>query len=66
MAHLYESDAGSANGVGAVSNFNHERFMMCCGVIRMSRTVVEECLKWCNQRIVFGKPLIEQPAIRQK
>jgi len=49
-----------------VSNFNHERFMMCCGVIRMSRTVVEECLKWCNQRIVFGKKLIEQPTIRQK
>ncbi|KAF2007978.1 acyl-CoA dehydrogenase family protein [Amniculicola lignicola CBS 123094] len=49
-----------------MSNFNHERFMMCCAVIRQSRTVVEECLKWCNQRIVFGKKLIEQPAIRQK
>jgi alkylation response protein AidB-like acyl-CoA dehydrogenase len=49
-----------------MSNFNHERFMMCCGVIRASRTIVEECLKWCNQRIVFGKKLIEQPAIRQK
>lgn len=49
-----------------MSNFNHERFMMCCGVIRQSRTIVEECLKWCNQRIVFGKKLIEQPVIRQK
>ena len=49
-----------------MSNFNHERFMMACGVIRQSRTVVEECLKWCNQRMVFGKKLIEQPAIRQK
>ncbi|RJE26191.1 acyl-CoA dehydrogenase [Aspergillus sclerotialis] len=49
-----------------MSNFNHERFMMVCGVVRMSMTVVEECLKWCNQRIVFGKKLIEQPAIRQK
>jgi len=49
-----------------MSNFNHERFMMACGVIRSMRTVVEECLKWCNQRIVFGKKLIEQPAIRQK
>ncbi|OCK81317.1 acyl-CoA dehydrogenase family protein [Lepidopterella palustris CBS 459.81] len=49
-----------------MSNFNHERFMMCCGVIRWSRTVVEECLKWCNQRIVFGKKLIEQPVMRQK
>ncbi|KAL3463889.1 acyl-CoA dehydrogenase/oxidase [Aspergillus heterothallicus] len=49
-----------------MSNFNHERFMMVCGVARMARTVVEECLKWCNQRIVFGKKLIEQPVIRQK
>ncbi|KAL2809430.1 acyl-CoA dehydrogenase/oxidase [Aspergillus granulosus] len=49
-----------------MSNFNHERFMMVCGVTRMARTVVEECLKWCNQRIVFGKKLIEQPVIRQK
>jgi hypothetical protein len=40
--------------------------MMSCAVIRQSRTVVEECLKWCNQRMVFGKKLIEQPAIRQK
>lgn len=40
--------------------------MMACAVIRHSRTAVEECLKWCNQRIVFGKKLIEQPAIRQK
>lgn len=49
-----------------MSNFNHERFMMVCGSIRVQRTVVEECLKWCNQRIVFGKKLIEQPVIRQK
>lgn len=49
-----------------MSNFNHERWMMCAAVIRMSMTVVEECLKWCNQRIVFGKNLIAQPAIRQK
>ncbi|KAJ5638607.1 hypothetical protein N7528_000997 [Penicillium herquei] len=49
-----------------MSNFNHERFYMACAVIRFSRTVVEECLKWCNQRIVFGKKLIEQPVMRQK
>ena len=40
--------------------------MMCCMVTRWSRTVVEECLKWGHQRIVFGKPLISQPVIRQK
>jgi len=49
-----------------LANFNHERWMMSCAVIRQSRLVTEECLKWSNQRIVFGKKLIEQPTIRQK
>ncbi|ORY64977.1 acyl-CoA dehydrogenase/oxidase [Pseudomassariella vexata] len=49
-----------------LSNFNHERWTMVCGTTRMMRTVVEECLKWCHQRIVFGKRLIDQPVIRQK
>ncbi|KAI8912678.1 acyl-CoA dehydrogenase/oxidase [Gorgonomyces haynaldii] len=49
-----------------MSNFNHERWVMCCGAARSSRYVVEECLKWCHQRKVFGKPLISQPVIRQK
>lgn len=40
--------------------------MMSCMVTRWSRTVLEECLKWSHQRIVFGKPLISQPVIRQK
>src|ERR1700761_7589416 len=49
-----------------MSNFNHERWAMACSVIRWMRTVVEECLKWSNQRLVFGKPLVSQPVIRQK
>ncbi|RFU29129.1 hypothetical protein B7463_g7203, partial [Scytalidium lignicola] len=49
-----------------LSNFNHERFMMVAGTVRMSRLVTEECLKWSCQRIVFGKKLIDQPVIRQK
>ncbi|KAI2606498.1 acyl-CoA dehydrogenase NM domain-like protein [Hypoxylon fragiforme] len=49
-----------------LSNFNHERWTMACGVIRNCRTVVEECLKWSHQRLVFNKRLIEQPVIRQK
>ncbi|KAH6683026.1 acyl-CoA dehydrogenase-like protein [Halenospora varia] len=49
-----------------LANFNHERWMMAGGVIRMSRLVTEECMKWSNQRLVFGKKLIEQPTIRQK
>lgn len=40
--------------------------MMCAMVSRWSRTVLEECLKWGHQRIVFGKPLIQQPVIRAK
>jgi alkylation response protein AidB-like acyl-CoA dehydrogenase len=49
-----------------MSNFNHERWAMSCSVVRWMRTIVEECLKWCNQRIVFGKKLNAQPVIRQK
>jgi alkylation response protein AidB-like acyl-CoA dehydrogenase len=49
-----------------LSNFNHERWTMSCATIRMCRTVVEECLKWSHQRIVFGKRLIDEPVIRQK
>ncbi|KAA1070561.1 hypothetical protein PGT21_015026 [Puccinia graminis f. sp. tritici] len=49
-----------------LSNFNHERWIMCCGVIRASRFITEECFKWTHQRVVFGKPLIAQPVIRNK
>eukprot|EP00435_Cladocopium_sp_Y103_P009540 s3661_g2.t1 len=37
-----------------MSNFNHERWM------------ITETFKWAMQRKVFGKPLIEQPVIREK
>jgi alkylation response protein AidB-like acyl-CoA dehydrogenase len=47
-------------------NFNHERWYIVAGANRASRLVVEECFKWATQRLVFGKPLIEQPVIRQK
>jgi len=30
------------------------------------RVIVEECLKWTNQRVVFGKPLNAQAVIRAK
>jgi alkylation response protein AidB-like acyl-CoA dehydrogenase len=49
-----------------MSNFNHERWAMAAAVIQWMRAVTEECLKWSNQRIVFGKPLSEQPVIRGK
>ena len=49
-----------------LSNFNHERFMICAIAARAQRLVVEECLKWAQQRMVFGKPLMAQPVIRYK
>jgi len=49
-----------------MQNFNHERWLIICGVLRYTRLVVEECFKWANQRKVFGKALIEQPVIRNK
>ena len=48
------------------SNFNHERWAMCCGSARAQRMIVEECLKWVNQRKAFGKPLSSQAVIRSK
>ena len=48
------------------SNFNHERWVMCCSSARSQRLIIEECLKWASQRKAFGKPLISQPVIRSK
>lgn len=49
-----------------LSNFNHERWMICGTSLGAQRRIVEECLKWSNQRIVFGKPLNSQAVIRAK
>lgn len=49
-----------------LSNFNHERWMIVCTSLSAQRKIVEECLKWANQRIVFGKPLNAQAVIRAK
>ncbi|KAI0064741.1 acyl-CoA dehydrogenase NM domain-like protein [Artomyces pyxidatus] len=49
-----------------LSNFNHERWVMCCGSARSQRAIVEECLKWISQRKAFGKPLSSQAVIRSK
>ncbi|TFK27197.1 acyl-CoA dehydrogenase [Coprinopsis marcescibilis] len=46
---------GEGNGIFVIlSNFNHERWVMCCCSARSQMLVVEECLKWMNQRIVEG------------
>ncbi|EFX02630.1 acyl-dehydrogenase domain containing protein [Grosmannia clavigera kw1407] len=49
-----------------LSNFNHERWSMTCATNRACRLIVEECLKWAHQRLVFSKRLIDQPVIRLK
>ncbi|THH33221.1 hypothetical protein EUX98_g950 [Antrodiella citrinella] len=49
-----------------LSNFNHERWVMCCAGARNQRVIVEECLQWTNQRKAFGKPLNSQAVIRSK
>ncbi|KAA1467460.1 acyl-CoA dehydrogenase NM domain-like protein [Dentipellis sp. KUC8613] len=49
-----------------LSNFNHERWVMCCSSARSQRSIVEECLKWISQRKAFGKPLSSQAVVRSK
>merc|ERR1712224_47076 len=49
-----------------MSNFNHERWMICVFCIARARMATEEVFKWSMQRKVFGKPLVEQPVIREK
>lgn len=49
-----------------LSNFNHERWVMCCTSARSQRLVVDECMKWTHQRKAFGKPLNSQAVVRAK
>jgi len=49
-----------------MANFNHERWMIAVQTIGAARFCIEECLKWANQRMVFGKNLLKQPVIRYK
>ncbi|KAJ7666519.1 peroxisomal acyl-CoA-dehydrogenase [Mycena rosella] len=55
------------NGMSVIlSNFNHERWMVTGMALSAQRVVVEECMKWASQRMVFGKPLTSQAVIRSK
>merc|ERR1719378_1804089 len=49
-----------------MANFNHERWLICAGVMGGIRGILKECWLWCMQRQVFGKKLISQPVIRHK
>jgi len=49
-----------------MSNFNHERWMICVVCALRARLCTEEVFKWAMQRKVFGSKLVEQPVIREK
>ncbi|KAF5341469.1 hypothetical protein D9758_013942 [Tetrapyrgos nigripes] len=49
-----------------LSNFNHERWTIICVCVSAQRVIVEECMKWASQRMIFGKPLSSQPVVRAK
>ncbi|KAI0037722.1 acyl-CoA dehydrogenase NM domain-like protein [Auriscalpium vulgare] len=63
-----ENTLGSEGGgiFVILSNFNHERWVMCCSSARSQRLVIEEVLKWIQQRKAFGRPLSSQAVIRNK
>lgn len=47
-------------------NFNHERWFIVAQFLMACRYCIADCFKWATQRMAFGKPLIEQPVLRQK
>nr|GAT60824.1 predicted protein [Mycena chlorophos] len=49
-----------------LTNFSHERWVLVAHNIARQRVIYEECMKWANQRKVFGKPLSSQAVVRQK
>ncbi|THH28855.1 hypothetical protein EUX98_g5336 [Antrodiella citrinella] len=49
-----------------LSNFNHERWVLCCCSARSQRLLIDECMKWTAQRQAFNKPLNTQPVVRAK
>ncbi|KAH6913051.1 acyl-CoA dehydrogenase [Coprinopsis sp. MPI-PUGE-AT-0042] len=63
---------GGGGGIFVIlSNFNHERWVMCCASARSQREsclgrCADACYRWTTQRKVFGKPLHSQAVIRSK
>mmetsp|Transcript_11500 Transcript_11500/g.20347 ORF Transcript_11500/g.20347 Transcript_11500/m.20347 type:complete len:516 (+) Transcript_11500:69-1616(+) len=47
-------------------NFNHERWMISQSLLGQMRAALADAFMWARQRKVFGKPLIDQPVIRNK
>jgi alkylation response protein AidB-like acyl-CoA dehydrogenase len=49
-----------------MANFNHERWLICAGVMGGIRMILKDCFLWVMQREVFGAKLVSQPVIRHK
>eukprot|EP00928_Gymnodinium_smaydae_P028758 TRINITY_DN2184_c1_g1_i6.p1 TRINITY_DN2184_c1_g1~~TRINITY_DN2184_c1_g1_i6.p1 ORF type:complete len:441 (-),score=108.29 TRINITY_DN2184_c1_g1_i6:1502-2740(-) len=49
-----------------MSNFNHERWMICVFSIARARVTTEETFKWAMQRKVFGNALSAHSNMRQR
>ncbi|KAI9016898.1 acyl-CoA dehydrogenase/oxidase [Hyaloraphidium curvatum] len=49
-----------------MTNFNHERILICINVNRQSRVCYQEALHYAHRRKTFGKFLIEHGVIRDK
>jgi alkylation response protein AidB-like acyl-CoA dehydrogenase len=49
-----------------VSNFNHERLIICAQAVASARVCYEQAWKHAHRRKTFGKPLIDHQVIRLK
>ncbi|KAF2762018.1 short-chain specific acyl-CoA dehydrogenase mitochondrial precursor [Pseudovirgaria hyperparasitica] len=49
-----------------MTNFNHERLSIAIGATRQSRVALSTALEYVMKREAFGKPLIDQPVIRNR
>jgi alkylation response protein AidB-like acyl-CoA dehydrogenase/predicted heme/steroid binding protein len=47
-------------------NFNHERWFIVNNLLGMARAAVADAFMWSNQRMAFGKPLIDKDVIKHK
>jgi len=47
-------------------NFNHERWFIVAQFLASCRFILADCFKWASTRKAFGKPLMEQPVLRNK
>lgn len=49
-----------------MTNFNHERLTIAIGGTRQARVALAAATEYIMKREAFGKPLVEQPVVRQR